>query len=86
MKPSKTLKKRRRREIGYDKEEDVYYVESKSRPGFYHEVSKIDDDWFCNCEFAMMNNFKGHCGHIRIVVWYRKYQPELIDAVISELR
>lgn len=74
--------KKRRRGIGYYKDEDFYFVESKSRKGFYHEVQKIDGKWSCNCEYGMLNNFDGPCGHISLVVWYIKYQPEMIDPVI----
>lgn len=80
----KQKQKRRRRGIGYDKENEVYYIESKSRKNFYHEVHKIDDKWGCNCEYGMMNNFDGSaCSHILILVWYIKYQPDMIDVVIS---
>lgn len=77
------LQKKRKRGIGYDDEEQVYYVESRSRKDFYHEVQNIDNKWACNCEYGMLNNYDGPCNHIRLVVWYTKYQPEMIDKVIS---
>lgn len=79
----KPLQKRRKRGIGYDDQEKVYYVESRSRKNFYHEVQNFDNKWSCNCEHGMMVNFKDACSHIILVVWYIKYQPHLIDIVIS---
>lgn len=78
------LSKRRRLCIAYDNEEDCYYVESKSDHGFYHEVDKLTGTWRCNChDFVLNKMFTKPCRHIILVIWYKQYQPHLIDTFIG---
>lgn len=77
----KPLKKRRRLVIAYDKDEQVYYVESRSRHGFYHEIH----DFMCNCEAKVMGNFSNNCRHIKVLKYYIENEPWLIEQVISTI-
>lgn len=82
----KPLKKKRRLSIGYDSYEEVFYIESKSRHGFYHEVFKLNDnnEYSCNCEAKSKgNDYTNNCRHIRVLKYYLKNEWWLIDQVIS---